>query len=87
VLAKLRLIILEWVKQCGRDDNRDEETIENSGGTLVTFGSYKLGVSGPKADIDTLCVVPKHITKDHFFEKLVPVLRETPGVVDLTAVR
>jgi len=87
VLAKLGRIVVEWVKQCGRDMNKDEETIENSGGTLVTFGSYKLGVSGPSADIDTLCVVPKHITKDHLFEKLFPKLKETPGVIDLVPVK
>jgi len=61
ILAKLSRIVVEWVKQCGRDDGKDEDTINNSGGAIFTFGSFRLGVAGPGADIDTLCVAPKHI--------------------------
>lgn len=54
---------------------------------MCTFGSYRLGVHGRGADIDTLCVAPRHVDRGHFFgsddicfEKR---LREHPLVSDL----
>jgi len=88
ILGKLNNIVRQWVKQCGKDDGCDDDTIQNAGGAVCTFGSSRLGVAGPGADIDTLCIVPRHIERHkHFFDKLVPILEATPGVRDLTAVR
>ena len=62
--------------------------IQNSGGRLFTFGSYKQRVNGPTSDIDTLVVAPRHIDRiKHFFGQLVPILQNTPGVSELAEVR
>jgi hypothetical protein len=42
-----------------------------------------LGVHGPGSDIDTLCVVPKHVSREDFFELFETMLRETEGVTEV----
>lgn len=36
------------------------------------------------ADIDTLCVFPQHITRDHFFTIMYDMLNQIPEVSELT---
>jgi poly(A) polymerase Pap1 len=54
---------------------------------IFTFGSFRLGVSGPNADLDTLCVAPRHIEREEFFASLHERLQQNPEVTDLTAVQ
>ena len=55
-----------------------------AGGKIFTFGSYRLGVHGPGSDIDTLCVVPKHVAREDFFLVFEPMLREFEGVTEVS---
>ncbi|KAL4130227.1 hypothetical protein PRIC2_006233 [Phytophthora ramorum] len=50
---------------------------------LRTFGSYRLGVQSREADIDTLCIAPRHCTSASFFEKAPILLEATPSVTGL----
>ena len=53
-------------------------------GTLIRpFGSYRLGVHDPGADIDILCIAPRHISREKFFEVLGVLLREHGDVENL----
>lgn len=60
---------------------------KEAGGKIFTFGSYRLGVHGPGADIDTLAVVPRHVRRDDFFKILEPSLKARPEVEDCTVSR
>ena len=56
------------------------------GGKIYTFGSYRLGVHNKGADIDSLCVVPRHIDRSDYFTSFVELLKEQPDVTELRAV-
>ena len=62
------------MRQVTRDQGKPEAIAKAAGGKIETFGSFKLGVIGPGSDIDTLVVVPKHITQEEFFQKFPEVL-------------
>lgn len=55
-----------------------------AGGKIFTFGSYRLGVHGPGSDIDTLCVVPKYVSRNDFFDVFEPMIRELDGVTEVS---
>ena len=82
-------ITTEFVKHVTRAKKLSQATVDAAGGKIFTFGSYRLGVYGPGSDIDTLVVVPKHITREDFFEHFPPMLQRMapPGAVqEMTAV-
>lgn len=60
-----------------------EAAASAAGGKIFTFGSYRLGVHGPGSDIDTLCVVPKHVSREDFFTVFEPMLREMEGATEV----
>eukprot|EP00930_Biecheleria_cincta_P083644 TRINITY_DN73178_c0_g1_i1.p1 TRINITY_DN73178_c0_g1~~TRINITY_DN73178_c0_g1_i1.p1 ORF type:complete len:640 (+),score=86.99 TRINITY_DN73178_c0_g1_i1:29-1948(+) len=86
VLLELSRIVRQWVYEVSVQQGLDEESAKTAGAKIFTFGSYRLGLISPGSDIDALCVAPKHITRDAFFQVLVPKLEEHPDVSDLTPV-
>ena len=46
---------------------------------VSSFSFFLLG-----ADIDTLCVFPKHVEREHFFTIMYNMLNERPEVTELT---
>lgn len=57
ILAELRSIFRQWVKQVCLQKGVPEEIAADAGGQILVSGSYRLGVNEPGADIDTICVV------------------------------
>mmetsp|Transcript_74037 Transcript_74037/g.130844 ORF Transcript_74037/g.130844 Transcript_74037/m.130844 type:complete len:649 (+) Transcript_74037:79-2025(+) len=86
VLVELRRIVLQWIYEASIQARFDEESAKTAGAKIFTFGSYRLGLISPGSDIDALCVAPRHISRDSFFQVLVPKLQEHPDVSDLTPV-
>lgn len=79
VLKKIQELTQEFVYRVGIQKNMPESMARQAGGKIFTFGSYRLGVYGPGSDIDTLVVVPKHVTRADFFDVFEKLLREKTG--------
>jgi len=59
VLGKLDFLVKQFVDSLSQG--------KRLGGKIYTFGSYRLGVHDRGADIDALCVVPRHISRRDAF--------------------
>lgn len=86
VLSKLNTLVKMWIRDVSVSKNMPENVAYTVGGKIYTFGSYRLGVHNRGADIDTLCVAPRHVERSDYFSTFVELLRNTPGVTDLRAV-
>lgn len=84
VLSKLNQIVKEFVFKVGKLKGKSDAVAREAGGKIFTFGSYRLGVHGPGADIDTLAVAPQHVERKDFFAVMEPLLRARPEVDELT---
>ncbi|XP_074285368.1 nuclear poly(A) polymerase 4-like [Silene latifolia] len=84
VLGRLRQIVKDWVKQLTRMRGYTDQMVEDANALILTFGSCRLGVSGPGADIDTLCVGPSYINREEdFFYIFHDMLAQIEDVTEL----
>lgn len=83
ILGKLFSLVKEWIKDVSIKRNMPETIAGNVGGKICTFGSYRLGVHNKGADIDALCVAPRHISRSDYFTSFMEVLKQQPEVTDL----
>ncbi|KAG6866128.1 hypothetical protein C0991_008436 [Blastosporella zonata] len=86
VLGRVASLVKKFVRTVSLSRGLSEAAANAAGGKIFTFGSYRLGAHGPGADIDTLCVVPKHVSREDFFEVFEPMLREAEGVMEVSGV-
>ena len=87
VLGRVAALVKKFVHKVSLTRGLSEAAANAAGGKIFTFGSYRLGVHGPGSDIDTLCVVPKHVSREDFFEVFEPMLRDLEGVTEVSVSR
>ncbi|CAE6479600.1 unnamed protein product, partial [Rhizoctonia solani] len=80
VLGMVHDLVRKFVYYISLNSGISQQVAKAAGSKIFTFGSYRLGVHSPGSDIDTLCVVPKHVTHAHFFAIFEPMLKEMKGV-------
>ncbi|KAL7152432.1 hypothetical protein ABFS83_04G096800 [Erythranthe nasuta] len=87
VLDRLKKVVKDWVKELTRLRGYTDQMVEDANAVIFTFGSYRLGVHGPGADIDTLCVGPSYVNREEdFFYVLHNILDEMEEVTELQPV-
>lgn len=89
-MLKMNEILKTWMSQVNKSvENKLDYA--NSFARLLCFGSYKLGVSTPKGDIDAIVLAPNYVDREkHFFGDLYNLLMEyskyNKNINDLTCV-
>nr|XP_003934837.2 poly(A) polymerase beta [Saimiri boliviensis boliviensis] len=86
VLEKLNNLVKEWIREISESKSLPQSILENVGGKIFTFGSYRLGVHTKGADIDALCIAPRHVDRSDFFTSFYAKLKLQEEVKDLRAV-
>ena len=61
VLGEINEALQQWVREASAAKGIEDDLEPRC--NLYTFGSYRLGVHGPAADIDTLCIGPRHLSR------------------------
>ncbi|KAJ9645409.1 uncharacterized protein PV06_07888 [Exophiala oligosperma] len=84
-LGLLNRVTQEFVREVSRRRRMPPSQIEQFGGKIFPYGSYRLGVFGPGSDIDTLAVAPRHVTREDFFEYFPTVLKRMTGESDISS--
>ncbi|KAL7987208.1 hypothetical protein Chor_006127 [Crotalus horridus] len=83
VLDKLNNLVKDWIAEVVENKNLPSSISSRVGGKIFTFGSYRLGVHTKGADIDALCVAPRHIERSDFFQSFFEKLKLQNGIRNL----
>ncbi|WOG82933.1 hypothetical protein DCAR_0102104 [Daucus carota subsp. sativus] len=86
VLAQIRQIAKDCVKQVTSEKGYSSKWVKNANVVIFPYGSYRLGVHGPGADIDTLCVGPYNVRLQEFFSYLHKILAKMDEVTNLQTI-
>ena len=86
VLNNIQHMAEEFVYTVSIEKNMSEGMARDAGGKIFTFGSYRLGVYSSGSDIDTLVVVPKHVSRSDFFEVFEGILKKRPELQEIASV-
>ena len=83
VVAEMDTLVKQWIRSEGLKKRISWSLLEEIGGKVVSFGSFKLSVVDRESDLDLLCVLPKLISRENFFSTLYDQLlkKVRPGLL------
>ena len=84
MLGTLNQLVKDWVKRITLKRTSSETLAADAGGKIFTLGSYRLGVHQQGADIDTLVLAPKYVTREDFSTDLYDTLCKRPEITRIT---
>ncbi|KAI3687643.1 hypothetical protein L1987_81343 [Smallanthus sonchifolius] len=87
VIRKLKEIVIKWIKRVAYLHRLPQNHIRVASATILTYGSYGLGVHNAESDIDALCVGPWFASLNDFFVVLHEVLAKRVEVSDIHCVK
>ena len=86
IITTFTALFRDWVRSVCLAKGYDAETANRAGGLVLTSGSYRLGLNERGTNIDTICVAPRMVTRDDFFNELKVMLEDRDEVENLSAV-
>ncbi|URE31319.1 Poly(A) polymerase predicted RNA binding domain [Musa troglodytarum] len=87
-IDQLKQIVLAWIKKVAWQRHLPKDVIADASATVLTYGSYGLGVHGPESDIDALCVGPYFVTlEEDFFIVLHSMLESQTEISEIHCVK
>jgi len=86
ILSDLTSTFKQWVHSVCLAKGLAQPVAEAAGGALFTSGSYRLGLNEVGMDIDAVCVAPRMVTRDDFFETLKVILEDHESIHNLVAI-
>ncbi|XP_061352763.1 nuclear poly(A) polymerase 3 [Gastrolobium bilobum] len=88
VIQKLKQIVSSWIKKVAWQRRLPKHQIAVTSATILTFGSYGLGVHSSESDIDALCIAPFFASiADDFFVVMLNMLEKRPEVSEIHCVK
>eukprot|EP01041_Mallomonas_annulata_P000379 gene379-692_t len=85
VVNELQALVRAWVESLGKRKGYSQDIYANGGNsTLLLFGSQRLEVHTPDADIDILCITPEYATREEFFSIFCKTLSSQQGITNLS---
>ncbi|KAK2990201.1 hypothetical protein RJ640_014653 [Escallonia rubra] len=87
VIDKLKQIVMLWIKRVAQCQLQ-KSYVRDAAATILTFGSYGLGVHSSESDIDALCVGPYFATlAEDFFVVLRNMLASRPEISEIICIK
>jgi len=84
VVQLLLRLFQQWLTDVGKRREIDENHCGKGGGAkLFVFGSQRLGVHSPDADIDILCCAPSFVSRYDFFLSFLDALKEMKNISNI----
>ncbi|KAL7676790.1 hypothetical protein ACOME3_003040 [Neoechinorhynchus agilis] len=88
LVQQLSEIIHEWIRNMAqKDDTVPDDVKSQVSGFVCTFGSVCLDVHHVESDMDVLCIGPRHVGRDLFFDLFPIRLRVQPRIRDVRVIQ